>query len=617
MDESTFERSSVQVPSPSSNVLVLFQRACELRRRLSLESTAGRALDAARVRFAQAAQRLTDCVIRPLNDVLTGLVSDESSNDEDDVETSGRDVIDSVCRLAKDATTLSSEADASGQVMEAAAGLQDIACRLVQTSAPENVATLVRELRALQSTLPVSVRVLKNGPYLLTNVERLSNWLGEPIDTRPRMALCRCGASAIRPLCDGSHARISFSGAKDPNRVADRQDVYVGQQVTVLDNRGICAHSGFCTDRLASAFHLGKEPFVAPSGARADEIIRAVRACPSGALSYAIDGREARDNADTRRPSSIEVSKDGPYRVTGSVPLFDGEGHPESRNEGASLEHYSLCRCGHSQNKPFCSGRHWYIQFRDPVIDPDHAPTLFEWAGGLPALTAMTRIFYSKYVPGDPLIGPLFAEMATDHAERVASWLGEVFGGPKNYSERYGGYTRMLSQHLNKGLTEAQRARWVSLLVQAANDAGLPNDAEFRAAFVAYLEWGSRLAVENSQPGVKPPKQMPVPRWWWVCDATPGSRISALAATSEEDRAIQPPAPDEAVSFDRHIKPMFRRTDRQSMTFAFDLWSYRDVSTHAVRILERLEAGTMPCDGEWPKEWLATFRRWIDTGMAQ
>jgi hypothetical protein len=171
MDESTFERSRLQVPPPSSNVLVLFQRARELGRRLSLESTAGSALDAGRVRFAQAAQRLTDCVIRPLNDVLTGLVSDESSNDEDDVETSGRDVIDSLCRLAKDATTLSSEADASGQMMEAAAGLQDIACRLVQTSAPENVATLVRELRALQSTLPVSVRVLKNGPYLLTNVE--------------------------------------------------------------------------------------------------------------------------------------------------------------------------------------------------------------------------------------------------------------------------------------------------------------------------------------------------------------------------------------------------------------------------------------------------------------
>jgi CDGSH-type Zn-finger protein/truncated hemoglobin YjbI len=617
MDESTLERSDAPAQSPSSGVFVLCQRARELGRRLSTESTAGSALDAGRVSFAHAAQRLTDCVIRPLDGVVPGSGSDESLHDDDDIEATGTDLIDSVCRLAEEATALSTQTDVSGGLLEATAALQDIACRLVQAGAPESAPSLLRNLRALQSTLPVSVRVLKNGPYLLTNVERLSNWLGEPIDTRPRMALCRCGASAIKPLCDGSHARMNFSGAKDPNRVADHQDVYVGQQLTILDNRGICAHSGFCTDRLASVFHVGREPFVTPSGGRADEIIRAVRSCPSGALSYAIDGREARDNADTRRPPGIEVSKDGPYRVTGSIPLFDDGGHPEPRTEGASLEHYSLCRCGHSQNKPFCSGRHWYIQFRDPVPDPDHAPTLFEWAGGLPALTAMTRIFYSKYVPGDPLIGPLFAEMATDHAERVASWLGEVFGGPKYYSERYGGYPRMLSQHLNKGITEAHRARWVSLLVQSANDAGLPNDAEFRAALVAYLEWGSRLAVENSQTGARPPKQMPVPRWWWVCDATPGARISALAAPSEEDGAIHAPAPDEAVSFDRHVKPMFRRTDRQAMTFAFDLWSHGDVTTHAPGILARLEAGTMPCDGAWPKEWIATFRRWIDTGMAQ
>jgi truncated hemoglobin YjbI len=258
---------------------------------------------------------------------------------------------------------------------------------------------------------------------------------------------------------------------------------------------------------------------------------------------------------------------------------------------------------------------HWYIRFQDPVVGADHEPTLFEWAGGLPALTRMTRLFYSKYVPEDPLIGPLFADMSPNHPERVASWLGEVFGGPKRYSEQYGGYTRMVSQHLGKGLTEAQRARWVSLMCRSADESGMPPDAEFRAAFVAYLEWGSRLALENSQPGAKPPANMPMPRWWWVCDATPGSRVSALAAPSEADRSVQLPAPEEPLSFEQHIKPMFRRMDRQSMTFAFDLWSHTDVSTHAGGILDRLEAGTMPCDGAWPKEWIATFRRWIDVGM--
>jgi pimeloyl-ACP methyl ester carboxylesterase len=111
-------------------------------------------------------------------------------------------------------------------------------------------------------------------------------------------------------------------------------------------------------------------------------------------------------------------------------------------NAGASLEHYSLCRCGHSQNKPFCSGMHWYVRFHDPISSPDHQPTLFEWTGGLPALTRMTRLFYSKHVPEDPLIGVLFARMSPDHPERVAAWLGEVFGGPKVYSTRYGGAAR-------------------------------------------------------------------------------------------------------------------------------------------------------------------------------
>src|SRR5262249_61822290 len=110
----------------------------------------------------------------------------------------------------------------------------------------------------------------------------------------------------------------------------------IGQQVPVLDNRGTCAHSGFCTDRLASVFHVGKEPFVTPSGGRMDEIIRAVRSCPSGALSYAIDGREAREQVDVARPQAIEVSKDGPYRVTGGVPPTHRPSPPRPPDPGGS-----------------------------------------------------------------------------------------------------------------------------------------------------------------------------------------------------------------------------------------------------------------------------------------
>jgi CDGSH-type Zn-finger protein len=434
------------------------------------------------------------------------------------------------------------------------------------------------------------------------------------------MALCRCGQSGITPACDGACHRTGFSDAKDPARVPDRRDSYVGQQVTVLDNRGICQHSGYCTDRLAGVFHLGQEPFVSPSGGRMDEIIRAVRDCPSGALSYALDEVEARAQVDyhSHREPAVVVSKDGPYRVTGGIALVDGDGAEVSRNTGASSEHYALCRCGHSQNKPFCSGMHWYVNFTDPVLDEDATPSIFEWAGGLAGLERMTRLFYEKHVPADPLLAPLFADMSADHPQRVAKWLGEVFGGPSCYSDEYGGYPRMLSQHVGKCLTDEQRARWVTLLMQSAKEAGLPNDAEFRSAFGSYIEWGSRLAVENSQTTSHPPEHMPMPHWDWSTAAgPPGSRISALAPDDPEQAPpVVLPAADEPVRYEKHIKPLFRARDRQSMLFAFDLWSYDDVRTHADAILERVRNGTMPCDSSWPAERVDTFQRWITGGTS-
>jgi len=68
-------------------------------------------------------------------------------------------------------------------------------------------------------------------------------------------------------------------------------------------------------------------------------------------------------------------------------------------------------------------------------------------------------------------------------------------------------------------------------------------------------------------------------------------------------------------SFARDIQPLFRARDRASMSWAFDLWDYHDVSTHAQAILGRLSSGTMPCDGKWPEEQIAQFRRWVEAGM--
>jgi hypothetical protein len=174
----------------------------------------------------------------------------------------------------------------------------------------------------------------------------------------------------------------------------------------------------------------------------------------------------------------------------------------------------------------------------------------------------------------------------------------------------------MISQHAGKCITEEQRAQWVKMLCQNADDANLPNGPEFRAAFVSYLEWGSRVGKENSQQNALPPPNMPVPRWWWVFNAKPGSRVSALALREDLDQPISIPDPGETVNFTRHIKPLFRKMDRESMSFAFDLWSVSDVRKHAAEILRRLENGTMPCDGAWPQEKVAVLREWIESGMA-
>ncbi|MBO1334733.1 group II truncated hemoglobin [Streptomyces sp. VRA16 Mangrove soil] len=141
-------------------------------------------------------------------------------------------------------------------------------------------------------------------------------------------------------------------------------------------------------------------------------------------------------------------------------------------------------------------------------------PTLYEWAGGAEALGRLTAVFYAHVVKDD-LLGPLFAELPAEHAEHVALWLGEVLGGPPAYSEQVGGHSHMVARHIGKGITEAQRRRWVNLMHDAADEAGLPTDAEFRSAFAAYVEWGTRLAVTFSAPGADRPDEQPVPVWGW------------------------------------------------------------------------------------------------------
>jgi len=370
-----------------------------------------------------------------------------------------------------------------------------------------------------------------------------------------------------------------------------------------------------------------------------DEIIRAVRDCPSGALSLAFTGGpEERDLADWhgRREPAIEITRDGPYRVTGRIALIgggggdgdgeDGGGGDGARAEGSSREHYALCRCGHSQNKPFCSGMHWYIGFTDPEPADGREPSLFEWAGGLPALSRMTRLLYEKLVPADALLAPLFAGVPPGYPEREAARIAAGFGGPpsgpapgaaddvRGASQPSADRDPAARPQAAPEFTAEQQARWISLASQAAGDAGLPADAEFRAALAAFFAWDAPAALARAagraQAGGSGDANLPA--WDWTAAGPPDTTPPAAATGSEPPVTL--PGPDEPVSFAAHIKPMFRAKDRQSMQFAFDLWSYDDVRAHSAGIVGRLGNGTMPCDGAWPSAQVDVFRRWTESG---
>ena len=217
------------------------------------------------------------------------------------------------------------------------------------------------------------ILTLQNGPYYLLNsmepkiVENLQNSKGELLSTIQGVALCRCGASKTKPFCDGTHGTIGFSSENkatdtdtEEKLIKDKRKSYVGKSITIHDNRKICSHAAECVNNLPSVFRLNARPWIDTDGASTEQIINTIRKCPSGALSYSIDGVEYKDQNETR--PMITTSKDGPLVITGGIDLI-GDGI--QFGDGASKEHYTLCRCGASNNKPFCDGMHKVINFKD------------------------------------------------------------------------------------------------------------------------------------------------------------------------------------------------------------------------------------------------------------
>ena len=143
-------------------------------------------------------------------------------------------------------------------------------------------------------------------------------------------------------------------------------------------------------------------------------------------------------------------------------------------------------------------------------------PTLYEWAGDLHTFEVLFGRFYEKVLQ-DNLLGDVFRGMSPEHVSHVAHFVAEVFGGPALYTGQDGGsHAGMVAHHIGRQLTEEKRQRWVQLLLQTADEVGLKSDPEFRSAFVGYIEWGTRLAVINSQTTENPVDSAePMPRWGW------------------------------------------------------------------------------------------------------
>ena len=145
-------------------------------------------------------------------------------------------------------------------------------------------------------------------------------------------------------------------------------------------------------------------------------------------------------------------------------------------------------------------------------------PTLFEHAGGEEALHRLEQIFYER-VFADPLLQPLFGAGRATHVDRLTAFTAESFGGPDRFSRELG-FAHLISVHRGLRITEAQRERFVELYLAALDAAGMPSDTAFREAVREHVEFGSKVAMQNSH-AESDDELHPlrgVPRWTWAGD---------------------------------------------------------------------------------------------------
>ena len=227
-----------------------------------------------------------------------------------------------------------------------------------------------------QKTANAKVQIVKDGPYMVsgnlpvnkqtigTNSEGESvKWIeGPAYPEQTTYALCRCGQSAKKPYCDGSHSRAGFDGGETANREAYQKQASImqGPTMSLTDVETLCAFARFC-DPHGQVWNLVGET---DNPAAKKNFVRQVGDCPSGRL-VAWDNSTGQP-VEPRHAPSIGLIEDpanqcaGPIWLRGGVQVIGADGfHYEVRNR------VTLCRCGASQNKPFCDGTHAAIKFKD------------------------------------------------------------------------------------------------------------------------------------------------------------------------------------------------------------------------------------------------------------
>ena len=219
---------------------------------------------------------------------------------------------------------------------------------------------------------------MANGPYIVTgdiplDVQTIApnaeggSWTwtaGRSFAMKPTYALCRCGASASKPYCDGTHAAIAFDGTETADRApfAQQSKTIAGPALDLDDAEALCAFARFC-DNAGGIWSLVEQP---PTPHNEQLLVHEESRCPSGRLVL----RNKRTGAavEPELPLSIALVEDpqkecsGPLWVRGGIRIASADGTAyEVRNR------QTLCRCGVSANKPFCDGSHADVPFRDGI----------------------------------------------------------------------------------------------------------------------------------------------------------------------------------------------------------------------------------------------------------